>query len=91
MNKSDLVNSISEYSGLNKEDSLKALEACFKSIEEALFSNQRVIIKGFGSFSVFDKAEKVGVNPITRQKIIIPAKRTIKFRPGYNFNFEENK
>ena len=82
MNKTDLVNEIAERAGLNKVAAKAALEACLKSIEEALANNDKVQLVGFGTFSVVEKPERTGINPKTKEKITIAARRTVKFKPA---------
>lgn len=82
MNKSELISSIAEKSGLSKADSKKALDAFIESVTETLKANDKVILVGFGTFSVAERAAREGVNPSTKQKIQIPAKKVAKFKPG---------
>ncbi|MCD7972810.1 MAG: HU family DNA-binding protein [Candidatus Azobacteroides sp.] len=82
MNKSELINSISEKAGLSKADSKKALDAFIESVTTTLKSGDKVILVGFGTFSVAERAAREGMNPSTKQKIKIPAKKVAKFKPG---------
>lgn len=82
MNKSELISSVSEKSGLSKADSERAIDAVFDSITEALKSNDEVRMVGFGAFVCVDKPATEGRNPRTGEKISIPAHRVPKFRPG---------
>ena len=86
MNKSELINSIAEKSGLSKVDSKKALDAFIESVGETLKAGDKVILVGFGTFSVAERAAREGVNPSTKQKIKIPAKKVAKFKPGADLN-----
>ena len=82
MNKTELVNDISEKAGLTKAQSKDALDAVIASISEALVANDKVALIGFGTFSVAEKAARTGVNPATKQKIEIPARKVVKFKAG---------
>ncbi|MDE6165326.1 MAG: HU family DNA-binding protein [Muribaculaceae bacterium] len=82
MNKTELVNAISEKSGLTKAQSKDALDAVIASISEALIANDKVALIGFGTFSVAEKAARTGINPATKAKIEIPARKVVKFKPG---------
>ncbi|MGL5013687.1 MAG: HU family DNA-binding protein [Bacteroidales bacterium] len=82
MNKSELINVMAEKSGLTKEASKKALEAFVESVTEELKEGGKISIIGFGTFSVSERAERVGTNPSTKEKIVIAAKRVAKFKPG---------
>ncbi|MGL4992938.1 MAG: HU family DNA-binding protein [Bacteroidales bacterium] len=82
MNKSELINVMAEKSGLTKEASKKALEAFVESVTEELKEGGKISIIGFGTFSVSERAERVGTNPSTKEKIVIAAKKVAKFKPG---------
>ncbi len=82
MNKTELVNAISEKSGLTKAQSKDALDAVIASISEALTANDKVSLIGFGTFSVAEKAARTGINPATKAKIEIPARKVVKFKAG---------
>lgn len=82
MNKLELVNAMAAESGLAKADSKKALEALMTSIASALKSGEKVSLAGFGTFYVSERAERVGINPSTKERIIIPSKKIVKFKPS---------
>jgi DNA-binding protein HU-beta len=81
-NKSELINSIAEKSGLSKADSKKALDAFIASVSEELKAGGKIALVGFGTFSVTQKAARKGVNPRTKAVIDIPAKKVVKFKAG---------
>ncbi len=89
MNKTELIASIAEKSGLTKVDSKKALEAFMETVTEQMQKKQKVSLVGFGSFSVTHKAERKGVNPRTRSVITIPAKNVVKFKPGTDLEIKK--
>jgi DNA-binding protein HU-beta len=82
MNKSELINAIAEKSGLSKVDSKKALDATLETIAEEVKAGGKVVLVGFGTFSVSERSARKGINPRTKQPIDIPAKKTTKFKPG---------
>ena len=82
MNKSELVSSIAEKAGLSKSDSKKALDATIQSIAEALKAGEKVALVGFGTFAVSQRPEREGINPATKAKIKIEAKKVAKFKAG---------
>lgn len=82
MTKTDLVNEIAAKAGLNKVAAKAALDACLESIEQALANEDKVQLIGFGTFSVVEKPERTGVNPRTKEKITIAARKTVKFKPA---------
>ena len=82
MNKTDLVNEIAAKAGLNKVAAKAALDACLESIEQALANDDKVQLIGFGTFSVVEKEAREGINPQSKEKIQIPARKVVKFKPA---------
>ena len=82
MNKNDLINSISNETGLTNTDSAKALDAFVNSISSALKSGDEVRLVGFGTFAVSRRAATTGRNPRNGQVINIPARNQAKFKAG---------
>ena len=52
------------------------------SIAGALKNEDKVALLGFGTFSVNERPAREGINPATKQKIQIPAKKVVKFKAG---------
>ena len=82
MNKTDLIAKIAEGAGLSKVDAKKALEATLEAITGAVKTGDKVALIGFGTFGVLEKGERQGINPATKQKITIAAKKVVKFKAG---------
>ncbi|MGN1303925.1 MAG: HU family DNA-binding protein [Oscillospiraceae bacterium] len=82
MTKADLINSIAEKADFSKKDSEKALNAVISSITDALVSGDKVQIVGFGTFEVRQRDAKEAINPRTKEKIQIPAKKAPAFKAG---------
>ena len=78
MNKTELINAMAEKAGLSKVDAKKALDA----FVESLVKGDKVALIGFGTFGVTEKAARTGINPATKQKITIAAKKVVKFKAG---------
>jgi nucleoid DNA-binding protein len=62
MRKSDLINQISDKTGIPKVDVLVTLETMFKEVKESLSNGQNIYIRGFGSFITKKRAAKIGRN-----------------------------
>jgi len=82
MNKSDLVATVSELSGLSKSDSDKAVDAVVEAITSALKSGDDVRLIGFGNFSVSARPAREGKNPRTGETLTIAASKAAKFSAG---------
>lgn len=82
MNKTDLVNEIAAKAQLNKVAAKTALDAVLESIAQALANDDKVQLLGFGTFSMVEKPERTGINPRTKEKITIAARKVCKFKPA---------
>lgn len=82
MNKTDLINEIAAKASLNKSDAKAALDATLESIAQALANDDKVQLIGFGTFSMVEKPERTGINPRTKEKITIAARKVAKFKPA---------
>lgn len=82
MNKTELIDKIAEGAGLTKADAKKALEVTTAAIKDALVAGDKVALIGFGTFSVNERPAREGINPATKQRIPIAAKKVAKFKAG---------
>ncbi len=82
MNKAELVSAMASTAKLSKADSTKALDAIVKAISKSLKKGERVMLVGFGTFSVAKRAARMGRNPQTGKPIKIAAKKVAKFKAG---------
>ena len=82
MNKSELVEKIAAGAGISKVDAKKALDATVAAITDALKKGDKVQLVGFGTFAVAEKPAREGINPATKEKIQIAAKKVVKFKAG---------
>ena len=67
---------------MTKVDAKKALDATLKAIKEAVVAGDKVALIGFGTFSVAERPAREGINPRTKEKIKIDAKKVVKFKAG---------
>lgn len=91
MNKTDLVSAIAAKSGLSKKNSEAALNAFIATVEETLKAEEKVVLVGFGTFEVRQRAERKGRNPQTKKEIIIPASKAPVFKAGKGLKDIVNK
>ena len=82
MNKTEIIEKIAAGSGLSKDASKKALEATIVALKDALKAGDKISLVGFGTFSVGERPAREGINPLTKEKIQIAAKKVIKFKAG---------
>lgn len=82
MNKSELVNAIADSAGLTKADAGRAVDAFVSSVTVALQAGDSVSLIGFGTFTVRDRAARMGRNPRTGESIYIRASKNPAFKAG---------
>ena len=82
MNRSDLINELKNETLLSRKDAEKFVETFFDAISDTLMKNDRVEIRGFGSFTVKKYKPYVGRNPKTGTKINVPPKKLPFFKVG---------
>lgn len=82
MNKTELVEKIAVGAELSKADAKKALEATLEAIKNALVEGDKIQLIGFGTFAVSERPAREGINPATKEKITIAAKKVAKFKAG---------
>ncbi len=85
MRKSDLINNISEKTGIPKVDVLVTLETAFKEIKDNLSDGNNIYIRGFGSFITKKRAAKIGRNIKKNTAVDIPEHFIPAFKPAKEF------
>ncbi len=85
MRKADLVNEIADKTGIAKVDVLVTLEAFFSEVKDTLAGGENVYVRGFGSFIIKKRAEKVGRNIKKNEAIVIPEHYIPSFKPAKIF------
>ncbi|MBQ2374088.1 MAG: HU family DNA-binding protein [Alistipes sp.] len=80
MNKSQLINAVAENVNLSKVDVKRVVDELFLQMEKKLDEGDKVVLSGFGVFSVANTAERQGRNPRTGESVRIAARRSVRFR-----------
>ena len=84
MNKSELINSLSEETTYSKKDVARVLDAFTRIVERSLKSGDKVSLTGFGSFWVSRRPARKGINPSTKERINLPEVNIPRFKAGKN-------
>ncbi len=84
-NQDMLIRAVELYGGLSGVKAKQVVKVIFKEITAALVRGDEVIIRKFGSFSVRDKAERMGRNPKTNEPAKVSARRVVRFRSSKFF------
>jgi DNA-binding protein HU-beta len=88
MRKADLINKISDKTGIPKVDVLVTLETLFKQVKHSLAEGENIYIRGFGSFITKKRAAKIGRNIKRNIAVEIPEHFIPAFKPAKEFMLE---
>lgn len=86
MNKNELTDKIAAAAGMTKAEAKKAIDATISVIKDTVAAGDKVTLADLGTFSVKERAERVGTNPLTKEKIVIPAKKMVCFKAASSLN-----
>lgn len=82
MTKKDLIVLVAKKANLTNKAAGDAVSALLVGIRDSLKNGEKVVITGFGTFSVRNRSERPGRNPKTGEKITLAARRAPGFTPG---------
>jgi len=82
MTKADLVEEVARVTELPPKESEVVVETIFESIIQALQANDKIEIRGFGSFRTRQRRGRIGRNPKTGARVEVPPKRIPFFKPS---------
>ena len=81
--KADLVKTIAAEFGYSKTEARASVDAFFEALTDAIVKGHRIEARGFGAFTVKQANAKAGArNPKTGEKVYVPARRKVAFKPG---------
>ncbi|MFO0477270.1 MAG: HU family DNA-binding protein [Bacteroidota bacterium] len=86
MTKADIVSEISDKTGIEKIIVQTTIEAFMKSIRSSMSDGKNVYLRGFGTFLVKKRAEKIGRNISKNTTVVIPAHYIPAFKPAKVFS-----
>ncbi|MBQ1242486.1 MAG: HU family DNA-binding protein [Oscillospiraceae bacterium] len=85
MNKTELIAAVAEAANVSKKEADAVVSATFETIVAELKKGEKVQVVGFGSFETKARAERMGQNPATGEKIKIAASKVPTFKAGKAF------
>ena len=85
MNRTELITEMSQKTGITKKDTEASLVAFMDVVMETLAKNERIGLVGFGTFEVSERAEREGINPQTKERILLPSSKSPKFKASKAF------
>ena len=86
MTKADIVNNIAKETGIEKVLVQQVVESFMENVKGSLIENEPVYLRGFGSFIIKERAQKVARNISKGTTITIPAHNIPAFKPAKSFS-----
>ena len=91
MTKADIIDEVSELTGLTKVETEAVMNGVMSTIIESLGKNKRVELRGFGAFSVQHRKQRTGRNPRTGEAVNVEEKYIPRFKTGKELRLKLNK
>ena len=85
MNRQELIRAMATKTGQTQKDTEASLIAFMNVVMESLASGEKVGLVGFGTFEVSERAEREGINPQTKERILLPSSKSPKFKASKAF------
>jgi len=80
--KTELVEAVARELDMTRVEAQRAVESVFGQIAGGLTRDGKVQIQGFGTFQTKHRKAREGINPQTKERMTIPASKTVGFKPG---------
>ena len=90
MNSKEFISSLASRTGKSNKEVSSLVSATVSAIISELAEENSVAISGFGTFEVKKKLERVLVNPITKQRMLVPPKIVVSFKPNASLKMKMN-
>jgi len=88
--KKDLIELVAEKNNITKKEATDIVNSTLETIVD-LASEDRLTLSGFGTFKITTSKERTGINPSTKEKIVIPSSNKLAFKQSSEIKEELNK
>lgn len=83
MTKAEIIEAICERVGaMSRREAAAVVDVVFATMKETLGAGYKIKLTGFGNFTVRDKGPRPGLNPRTGERIMLPPRRVVRFKPS---------
>lgn len=82
MNNKEFTSELSRRLGYTVKDTSELISSLLSDMTQQLEEGNVISIQGFGTFEVKKKAERISVNPITKQRLLVPPKLVLNYKPS---------
>jgi nucleoid DNA-binding protein len=90
MNKKELIESLAYKKDLTKREAEEMVNSVFEIMTNSLMNDDKVVITGFGTFNIHNRKARRGMCPNKHTEIIIPASKSVTFKPSNVFKDKMN-
>ena len=85
MNNKDFITELADRTGFSVEDAQQMVDIIIETMGDHFLEDDSVLIPNFGTFEVKKKMERIMVNPYTGQRMLVPPKLVLNFKPNVNW------
>ena len=82
MNNKEFTSELAERLGYTIKDTSELMNSLLSSMTQELEEGNVIAIQGFASFEVKKKAERISINPASKQRMLVPPKLVLSYRPS---------
>ena len=82
MNNKEFTSELAERLGYTIKDTSELMNSLLSSMTQELEEGNVIAIQGFGSFEVKKRAERISINPASKQRMLVPPKLVLSYRPS---------
>ena len=82
MNNKEFTSELAERLGYTIKDTSELINSLLASMTQKLEEGNMIAVQGFGSFEVKKKAERISINPASKQRMLVPQKLVLSYRPS---------
>ena len=84
MNNKEFTSELADGLGYTIKDTSELVSSLLSEMTQVLEEGNGITIQGFGTFEVRKKAERISINPATKQRMLIPPKLVLSYKPSNN-------
>ena len=88
MNNKEFTSELAERLGYTIKDTSELINSLLASMTQELEEGNMIAVQGFGSFEVKKKAERISINPASKQRMLVPPKLVLSYRPSNTLKYK---
>lgn len=82
MNNKEFTSELADRLGYTIKDTSELISSLLSEMIQSLEEGNSITIQGFGAFEVKKKTERISINPVTKQRMLIPPKLVLSYKPS---------